>query len=397
MNKKEEEQIVNRVLESELFTNKQVLKKLLIYLFEKSLQNQAVHEIDIAIDVFRRGEDFISSDDTIVRVNIHKLRIALERYSMEEGRKEEIIPEIPKRCYTLRFINRNEKHKKTTPSVKLVLAVLSVTVIISLFLNAVFILKSGTKAKNELNPVWTDYFKSNLPVCITLGDPFFFRAQNDSTNENYIVRDIEINSAAELNNRKLNIFSNRRFSLEPLEYSYFSQNNIWPLLDIVSGFVDRGMELHIRPLSAITAEEVKSFNHIVIANINSFGIFTRYLEKTSIRVKTNPRRIIIEQENDSLVFGIDENVSGYYIDHAFLVKEPGPDNNIISLIGDFHASGNKGLSDYITKKDLLDSLKNQVSEKYDEFPEFFEMVVEVTSYNYENFEARIIYFNKLNN
>lgn len=397
MNTKEKEQIINKVLESELFTNKEVLKKLLIYLYEKSLQNHTVHEIDIAIDVFRRGEDFISSDDTIVRVNIHKLRMMLERYSIEEGRKEEIIPEIPKGCYTLQFNNRNEKHQKIKPSVKILFAILTVTIVISLFINAVFLYKSAVKTKNDLNPIWADYVKSDLPVYITLGDPFFFRAQNDSTNENYIVRDIEINSADELSNRKLTIFSNRHFRLEPLEYSYFSQNNIWPLLDIVSGFVDRGKELHIRPLSAITAEEVKSFNHIVIANINSFGIFTRYLEKTSVRIKTNPRRIIIEQENDSLVFGINEFVSGYYIDHAFLVKVPGPDNNIISLIGDFHASGNKGLSDYITRKDLLDSLKNQVSEKYDEFPEFFEMVVEVTSYNYENFEARVIYFNKLNN
>lgn len=148
-------------------------------------------------------------------------------------------------------------------------------------------------------------------------------------------------------------------------------------------------------MSGINAEDIKRFNYVVIANINSFGIFTKYLEKSAIRIETNPRRIIIRQENDTLVFGIDENVTGYYLDHAFLVKVPGPENNLISLIGDFHASGNKGLSNYITRKELLNELDAQVQEKYHEFPEFFEMVIEVSSHNYENFDTKVIYFNKL--
>ena len=98
MTRSEKDDIINRVIHSELFSNKDVLKRLMLYLYEKSELNTPVHEIDIAIDIFNRGDDFIASDDTIVRVNIHKLRLALERYTMEEGRKEAVIPVIPKGC-----------------------------------------------------------------------------------------------------------------------------------------------------------------------------------------------------------------------------------------------------------------------------------------------------------
>ena len=119
--------------------------------------------------------------------------------------------------------------------------------------------------------------------------------------------------------------------MKPLNYSYFSHNNIWPLPDVLSGCLTAGKEIHIMPMSGMKAEDIKRFDHILIGNINALGIFSEYLVKSSIRVRTNPRRIIIQHKNDSLVFGIKEYVSGYYYDHALLVKVPGPDNNIISL------------------------------------------------------------------
>ncbi len=396
MSANKNDELLKKVIESDLFSNKEVLKRLLLYLYEKSKEGCQVHEMDIAIDLFKRGDDFLPVDDTIVRVNIHKLRVALERFNLEEGKAEEIVPYIPKGSYCLKFIHRNEQNKKNTyqlakkwiwPAIILIVLLISV--------NITFLFKSVVNSGIYHHPIWKDYAKSNFPVCITLADPFFFRVSNSTGNKTLVVRDISINSPEDLKNDSLILFNNRKLTLKPLNYSYFSQNNIWPLLDILSGFLVAGKELHIMPMSGMKAEDIKRFDHIVIGNINSFGIFNDYLEKSSIRVKTNPRRIIIQHKNDSLVFGIKEYVSGYYYDHAFLVKVPGPDNNIISLMGDFHASGNKGLSNYITDKELLKSLEKQVKEKYKKFPEFFEMVLEVKSYNYENIETKVIYFNEL--
>jgi len=64
-------------------------------------------------------------------------------------------------------------------------------------------------------------------------------------------------------------------------------------------------------------------------------------------------------------------------------------------MGDFHASGIKGLSDFITSEASISKLGKEIVGKYGKFPEFFEMVVKVTSYNYYDFKTEVIYFNPL--
>jgi len=85
------------------------------------------------------------------------------------------------------------------------------------------------------------------------------------------------------------------------------------------------------------------------------------------------------------------------MDYAFMVKVPGMNNTIISLLGDFHASGIKGLSNFITDETSISKLKKEIIEKHGKFPEFFEMVVKVTSYNRYDFKTELIYFNPLKN
>jgi hypothetical protein len=40
-------------------------------------------------------------------------------------------------------------------------------------------------------------------------------------------------------------------------------------------------------------------------------------------------------------------------------------------------------------------LKKEIVGSHEKFPEFFEMVVKVTSYNYSDFTTGVIYFNPL--
>ena len=64
-------------------------------------------------------------------------------------------------------------------------------------------------------------------------------------------------------------------------------------------------------------------------------------------------------------------------------------------MGDFHASGIKGLTKYITQQTSLGGLVKKVKQEYKALPEFFEMVVKVTSYNYADFKTELIYFKPL--
>lgn len=385
---------LEKIINSLTFANKEVQKSLLSFLFLSAKAGNSLREIDIAFDFFKRGNTFQPGDDTIVRVSIYKLRALLDKYYQNEGADDELIFELPKGSYSLKIIGKNEK---VMPKVKRgkTKNVVYFLLIASLIINLVFLFLTTWKTGLKKNPVWTDYLKSDFPVCITLGDPFFFRATSDSTGEGVVIRDININTVDELQNSKLNDYFKQKMTFNTLDYPYLSTNNVRPLPDIISVFAKAGINVRLQTLSETNIEDVKRCNQVFIGNINSFGFFTKFLEKTSIRLQTNPREIIIDKGTDSLVLRVPEQIHGYYVDYAFMVKVKGVNNTIIALLGDFHASGIKGLSNFMTNETNMTKLKKEMTQKYGHFPEFFEIVVKVTSYNYFDFKTEVIYFKPL--
>lgn len=380
--------LIERILSSETFAGKTVLKSLLKHLHEDAKGGRTSSEAELAATVFSR-KDFVPGDDTIVRVSMHKLRKELQHYFLSEGLGETTVVIIPKGNYSLQFLAQS---KGTTASIahsKWFLAGFT----IPLFALGFYFFILRPKADH---PIFGEYLKGDLPVFITLGDPFFFRITNTENQKTLIARDIEINSIEELRSDTGSVFHERPYEATPLEYAYFSQNNLWPLTDLISFFVLSGIKPEISPLSQLSAQDVRKNNHIVIGNINALGAFKDVLGQSSIRIETNPRKIKIEANGrDSLSFDISERLSGYYLDYAFLVKLPGPDHNLITIIADFHASGNKGLSQIVLNPEEMQKLEETVIDSLGHFPEYLEMLVEVKSLDYVDFQTKVIYFKEL--
>ena len=70
---------LDKILNSKTFANKEVMKGLLDFLYKAAIEGKTLKEFDIALDYFKRRKDFLPGDDTIVRVNIFKLRSILEK------------------------------------------------------------------------------------------------------------------------------------------------------------------------------------------------------------------------------------------------------------------------------------------------------------------------------
>jgi hypothetical protein len=92
---------VQRILQSAPFRNAPMLQQLLQYLASKAIENSAesMKEYTIGIDVFGRPQDFDPKTDTIVRVQIHRLRQKLKEYYEAEGIRDPVLIEIPKGHY----------------------------------------------------------------------------------------------------------------------------------------------------------------------------------------------------------------------------------------------------------------------------------------------------------
>ena len=93
------------VLQSHLFVRSPTLTHLLSYLCEKVFAGQSdqIKEYTVALDVFGRGESFDQDSDSIVRVEVNRLRKRLAEYYSQEGAAHRLHIRIPVGQYVPTF------------------------------------------------------------------------------------------------------------------------------------------------------------------------------------------------------------------------------------------------------------------------------------------------------
>lgn len=96
---------VQRILKSATFRNSATLQQLLQFLATKAFEPgaEALKEYTIGVEAFGRSEEFDPKTDTIVRVQIHRLRQKLAEYYESDGGRDPILIEIPKGHYLPTF------------------------------------------------------------------------------------------------------------------------------------------------------------------------------------------------------------------------------------------------------------------------------------------------------
>ena len=389
---KMDDKLLERVLESKTFAQKEAQKGLLKFLFDASLQKKHLKEADIAIGFFNRAQ-FVPGDDTIVRVSVHKLRTQLEKYYADEGKKDKFILEIPRGSYLIAIKEKPRKLGAKKPLRNPVVWALAIIAAGSVLVN-LYLFSTSQKARHYNNVIWGDYLKAQSPVFITLFNPFFFHVKQ-AGGKDWMVRDLEINSKDELAKAQQIHLQESKNDISELNYPYFSRNNLWPLPNLIGFFAKADKEVRLQTLSESNIDDIKNNDVIFIANINSFGWMDKFLSKSHISISAHPRSISYIQDERKKTLQVPEVVKGNYVDYAFIVKTAGPNNNLITLMGDFHATGLRGLTSFINNSKVWKVKSSEITKRYGAFPTYFEMLVKVTSYNYSDFDTELIYFKPL--
>jgi len=92
---------VEKILQSGEFSSSEVLRNLLTFLTNHSLDRpgEAVKEYELAVGVLGRAESFDPRLDSAVRVHTARLRAKLAEYYMSEGLDDAVLIEVPKGSY----------------------------------------------------------------------------------------------------------------------------------------------------------------------------------------------------------------------------------------------------------------------------------------------------------
>jgi len=96
---------VERILHSETLRNSEALRRLLRYLADKSILGEAdqLKEYTVGIDALGKPDDYDPRHDSVVRIQVGRLRQKLGEYSRSEGKDEPILIDLPKGGYRLRW------------------------------------------------------------------------------------------------------------------------------------------------------------------------------------------------------------------------------------------------------------------------------------------------------
>ncbi len=103
--KEECERQIQRILRSATFRNASMLQQLLQFLAAKAFDHgsESLKEYTIGVEALSRPQDFDPKTDTIVRVQIHRLRQKLKEYYDSDGSRDPVLVDIPKGHYVPSF------------------------------------------------------------------------------------------------------------------------------------------------------------------------------------------------------------------------------------------------------------------------------------------------------
>jgi TolB-like protein len=109
---------INKVINSAVFAKSKRQRELLSYLIQQMRNGNSlrVKGYVIALEVFKRSENFDPSKDAIVRVEAGRLRNKLREYYETLGSNDPVEIILPKGSYAIQVIDRLNSHKLKKPN-----------------------------------------------------------------------------------------------------------------------------------------------------------------------------------------------------------------------------------------------------------------------------------------
>jgi hypothetical protein len=178
---------VERILTSKTFESSEVHRRLLHFLSEKSLSGEAerLKEYTIGLEAFGKPDSYDPKQDSIVRLQVGRLRQKLAVYYQSESTGDAILVTLPKGAFKLNFEPFAAEHAVVAPDLTgrmrwlaIGLAVVGVWAVVA----TVMALQARRQAaavvekwSPELEALWQPVLQSKRSLLVCLGTPLFVR------------------------------------------------------------------------------------------------------------------------------------------------------------------------------------------------------------------------------
>jgi hypothetical protein len=204
---------IERILHSDTFRNSDVLRRLLRFLADKSISGEAdqLKEYIIGIDALGKPSSYDPRQDSVVRIQVGRLRQKLADYYRIEGKDDPLIVDLPKGRFKLHCEPRPEskvvEHAELAPLPEIevktfdwrriaivLVAVLAISLAWGTYATAQWMLERASTAPirakwtPELNELWKPFLVPNRPLIVSVAAPLFIGFQGAG-----LYRDLTLN------------------------------------------------------------------------------------------------------------------------------------------------------------------------------------------------------------
>ena len=396
--------LCRRIIASGELGRSKYYSALLEYLVQCSIAKQSPKELELAIEVLGRGDNFDVSSDSTVRVYMHQLRKKLDAYYQSNEIKAAYRIVIPKGQYTIAAVSQPHSEQIGFRFARVqslgVSGGLAVMAILLLLVNLAYMVNRDNQPDAldgvAEHPVWSSVFGDDVPIMLVMGDYYIFGELNANGNVARMVREFNVNSRNDLEELQFSEIERTENYLD-LDLSYMPEGSAFALAKIVPILQQSGKPVNITMMSDLTTADIRS-NHIVYIG------YISALEKLTSMVFAGSG-LTVGRSYDELVNTTTEE---YYTSDAGLPEEgepfrdyglfstfPASDSSQVVLISGMRDAGLMHTAQALSDNETLDDLVVAIDTDTDEALSSFEALFEVYGIDRMNFDANLIYASQL--
>ena len=395
--------LCQRIMESGVLGRSKNYSALLEYLVQCSLSGKSPKEIEIAVDVFNRGDNFDVAADSSVRVYIHQLRKKLDAYYQSNEKDTVFRIVIPKGQYTILAqqrtlispvqLSRGGQRSNLRVNNGLLLAV-----IILLAVNLLYMGITGRGSTIEISqatsehPVWNSVLQDDQPILIVMGDYYIFGELNANGNVARMVREFNVNSSSDLEEMQFTDFDRAENYLD-LDLSYMPEGSAFALARIVPILQEGGKTVNISMMSDLTTADIRE-NHIVyigyISGLEKLTDMTFSGSGLSLGRSYDELVNVQTQEYYTSDAGLPEEGQPFR-DYGMFSTFPVSTDTQVVLISGMRDAGLMHTAQALSDSEALNDLVVAIDNDTDEAVASFEVLFEVLGIDRMNFDANLVY------
>jgi hypothetical protein len=344
------------------------LRRLFDYLLSCSLAGQSPKEIAIAVDVFSRDASFDVSQDSLVRVYMHKLRRALEEFYEAADNESAAVLQIPRGEYRLRLSPRAplapaRPAPRRFPGPNAVWAALALgaAVLVGVGISQLHTSRSDLDTVRA-NPIWSAILRDDRPILVLVGDYYLIGATGDGLELKRLVREFSVNSKNDLNDflQQHPEFASRYMDVG---LRYLPPAAAFALRNVIAVLAPANRRITVSMVSDLQPSSLASCDIIYVGYLSGLGMM-QDLVLTGSRFKVGEsydeiidqqtRRSYISQTGDQFFSPPQPSGSeAAYHDYGIFERLRGPGGNTVIVIAGTRDAGVRQTAEAFTSADKL--------------------------------------------